>query len=75
MPEADLDTVYTALAQAVHASGGRSELYLAMLSLRLIAQSGNWAVCESAIANTLADLQAHPGAGPMSRPIATPQGD
>jgi hypothetical protein len=60
MPEANLDTVYTRLAQAVQASGTESELFLAMLSLRLIADSGKWAFCEQAIAATLDDLHRHP---------------
>lgn len=64
MPD-DLDTVYTALAQAVHASGRQSELFLAMLSLRLIAHSGNRAASEQAIAATLDDLRRHP-APPLS---------
>jgi|GEM_PF-4489085 len=69
MPDADLDAVYTSLAQAVHASGEQSELLLAMLSLRLVAHSGNWALCHEAIAATLDDLRRHPAA-----PVST-QGD
>ncbi|HYF44019.1 MAG TPA: hypothetical protein VEA35_16455 [Ramlibacter sp.] len=69
MPEANLDSVYTSLAQAIAASGKQSELFLAMLSLRLIAHTGKWAVCEQAIAATLDDLQRHPA------PPFQPQGD
>lgn len=57
MPDTDLDTVYTALAQAIQASGKRSELYLAMLSLRLIARSGNLGASLEAVHCTLEDLE------------------
>ena len=37
----ELDDTYTALAQAVFKAGSKSELYLAMLSLKLIGLQAN----------------------------------
>jgi hypothetical protein len=55
----DLDSTYTALAQAVHAAGQRSELFLAMLSLKLISQSGDAALAQQNIQSALQDLKMH----------------
>lgn len=55
----DLDTIYSALAQAVHAAGTRSELFLAMLSLKLISQSDDAAQMQQNIQSVLQDLQTH----------------
>lgn len=62
MDDPSLDSVYTDLAQAIQASGARSELYLAMLSLRLIARAGDWPAAQDAIRRTLEDLAAHDAA-------------
>lgn len=61
MQSADLDDVYTRLAAAIEASGERSELFLAMLVLRLAAASRDAKACEAAIDATLRDLQRHEG--------------
>ena len=55
----DLDSTYTALAQAVHAAGTRSELFLAMLSLKLMSQSDDAAHMQQCIQSVLHDLQTH----------------
>ena len=55
----ELDTTYSALAQAVHAAGARSELFLAMLSLKLISQSDDAAQMQQYIQSVLQDLQTH----------------
>ncbi|AEG91237.1 hypothetical protein [Ramlibacter tataouinensis] len=59
MPTTDLDAVYTALAQAVQAAGPRSELFLAMLSLRLVARLQDAPVAMDAIRQTIDELAAH----------------
>jgi hypothetical protein len=60
----DLDSTYTALAQAVHAAGARSELFLAMLSLKLISQSEDPVQMQHCIQSVLQDLQTHEKAKP-----------
>jgi hypothetical protein len=60
----DLDSTYTALAQAVHAAGARSELLLAMLSLKLISQSDDAPWVHQQIQSVLHDLQTHEKATP-----------
>jgi hypothetical protein len=55
----ELDTTYAALAQAVHEAGERSELLLAMLSLKLISQSEDAALMQQNIQSVLQDLQMH----------------
>ena len=55
----ELDTTYSALAQAVHAAGERSELFLAMLSLKLISQSDDAAQMQQYIQSVLQDFQTH----------------
>ena len=55
----DLDTSYRALAHAVHAAGARSELFLAMLSLKLMSQSDDAALVQQNIQSVLQDLQTH----------------
>ncbi len=55
----DLDNTYRALAQAVHSAGQQSELFLAMLSLKLIAQSEDAAQMQQAIESALQDLHTH----------------
>ncbi len=60
----DLDSIYTALAQAVHAAGERSELFLAMLSLKMISQSDDAAQVQQCIESVLHDLQTHEKATP-----------
>jgi hypothetical protein len=56
-----LDTLYTQLAQAIHSAGSKSELYLAMLSLKHIT-AADPACAQRNIASTLIDLQPHEGA-------------
>jgi hypothetical protein len=60
----DLDNTYRTLAQAVHSAGQHSELFLAMLSLKLIAQSEDTAQIQQAIESVLQDLQTHEKATP-----------
>jgi hypothetical protein len=60
----DLDLTYSALAQAVHAAGVRSELFLAMLSLKLISQSEDAALMQQNIQSVLHDLNQHEKALP-----------
>jgi hypothetical protein len=60
----ELDITYSALAQAVHAAGQRSELFLAMLSLKLISQSEDAALMQQSIQSVLQDLHAHEKATP-----------
>ncbi len=60
----DLDTTYSALAQAVHKAGARSELFLAMLSLKLMSQSEHAALMQQNIQSVLQDLQTHEKATP-----------
>ena len=55
----DLDQSYTALAQAIDQAGAHSELFLAMLSLKLITQQQNNLQNLDAISVTLRDLQRH----------------
>ena len=55
----ELDTTYSALAQAVHAAGERSELLLAMLSLKLISQADDASLMQKNIQSVLQDLQMH----------------
>ena len=61
MRPADLDDVYTRLAAAIEASGDKSELFLAMLVLRLAAASRDPQACNAAIDQTLQDLRRHEG--------------
>ncbi len=60
----ELDTVYAALADAVHAAGARSELFLAMLSLKLMSQSDNATLAQENIQSVLQDLHKHEKASP-----------
>jgi hypothetical protein len=60
----ELDMTYTALAQAIHSAGEKSELFLAMLSLKLISQSDDAAQMQQAIQSVLQDLQTHEKATP-----------
>jgi predicted peroxiredoxin len=60
----DLDRTYTALAQAIHSAGAKSELFLAMLSLKLISQADDAARMQHAIESVLQDLQTHERATP-----------
>ena len=60
----ELDTTYSALAQAVHTAGQRSELFLAMLSLKLISQSEDAVRMQQHIQSVLQDLQMHEKAKP-----------
>jgi hypothetical protein len=61
MEPADLDDVYTRLAAAIEASGDRSELFLAMLVLRMAGASADPQACKQAIDQTLHDLRRHEG--------------
>jgi hypothetical protein len=61
MQAADLDAIYTQLAAAIEASGDKSELYLAMLVLRLVGAAQDPQACTTAIEQTLADLKRHEG--------------
>lgn len=60
MNPSDLDEVYTELANAIADSGPRSELFLAMLALRLIGASGDAVTCREALRRTLQELHAQP---------------
>jgi hypothetical protein len=55
----DLDQTYTALAQAIHAAGAKSELFLAMFSLKLISQAEDAAPIQQCIQAVLQDLHTH----------------
>jgi hypothetical protein len=55
----DLDHAYTVLAQAIHAAGAKSELFLAMLSLKLISQAEDAAQMQQCIQTVLQDLHTH----------------
>ena len=55
----ELDQSYTALAQAIGQAGLQSELFLAMLSLKLITQQQSNVQTIEAISATLKDLQRH----------------
>jgi hypothetical protein len=55
----DLDHTYTALAQAIATAGAKSELFLAMLSLKLISQAEDVAHIQQCIQSVLQDLQTH----------------
>jgi hypothetical protein len=61
MQPPDLDDVYTRLAAAIEASGDKSELYLAMLVLRLLGAAQDPQACTAAIEQTLQDLKRHEG--------------
>ncbi len=61
MQPADLDDIYTRLAAAIEASGEHSELFLAMLVLRLAGASQDPEACKGAIEQTLQDLRRHEG--------------
>ena len=53
----ELDQSYTALAQAIGQAGLQSELFLAMLSLKLITQQQSNVQALETISDTLKDLQ------------------
>lgn len=55
----ELDEAYTALAQAIGKAGAKSELYLAMLSLKLISLQDDAGLMTTVIHSTLKNLQAH----------------
>ena len=59
MQPSELDATYTQLAQAIHSAGPCSELFLAMLSLKLISQSSAPDTMQQTIAEVLSDLQHH----------------
>jgi hypothetical protein len=59
MQATELDTAYTQLAQAIHSAGTKSELFLAMLCLKLICQSEDAQLIQQAIESTLQDLHTH----------------
>jgi ABC-type transporter MlaC component len=59
MQPSELDATYTQLAQAIHSAGPCSELFLAMLSLKLISQSNAPKAMQQTIADVLSDLQDH----------------
>ena len=72
MQAPELDNVYTNLAQAIDKAGSKSELFLAMLALKLITELADAAQAEGIIASVLQEFQAHdkpqhanptPGAG------------
>ena len=60
MKASDLDEVYTELANAIAGSGPRSELFLAMLALRLIGASDDAGACREALRRTLEELHSQP---------------
>ena len=55
----ELDDTYTALAHAVDRAGSKSELYLAMLSLKLISLQADAELMKSIVHSTLEDFLAH----------------
>lgn len=55
----ELDSVYTSLAQAIEQAGSKRELFLAMLSLKLITELDDISEVERSISRVLHDLQTH----------------
>ena len=55
----ELDNIYALLANAIDHAGDKSELFLAMLSLKLITQIEDSASANSSIQSVLQDLQTH----------------
>ncbi len=55
----ELDDTYTALAQAIGRAGPKSELYLAMLCLKLITLQPDAGLVKTTVNSTLDDLLAH----------------
>lgn len=55
----EMDTIYTSLAQAIDKAGGQSELFLAMLSLKLATDIDDSKAVERSIQSVLLDLQTH----------------
>ena len=55
----ELDSAYTSLAQAIDKAGHQSELFLAMLSLKLITECSDSAKIAESISRVLHDLQTH----------------
>ena len=67
----DLDDVYRALAEAVQACGPRSDVFLAMLSLRLLARQPDGPAALEAVAQTLREFELHEAQPPSPGPPAT----
>jgi hypothetical protein len=59
MQAPELDHVYTRLAQAIDKAGSKSELFLAMLALKLITEVADAAQAERIITSVLQQFQAH----------------
>ena len=59
MQARELDTTYTSLAQAIDQAGSNSELFLAMLCLKLAIDVGDSARVEHSIQAALQELQKH----------------
>ena len=59
MQASEMDTIYTSLAQAIDQAGSQSELFLAMLSLKLATEIGDSKAVERSIQSVLFDLQTH----------------
>lgn len=55
----ELDTIYTSLAQAIDQAGSQSELFLAMLSLKLATDIGDSKAVERSMQSVLLDLHSH----------------
>lgn len=55
----ELDSAYTRLAQAIDQAGCKSELFLAMLSLKLVTELDDISKVERSISSVLHDLQTH----------------
>ena len=55
----EMDTIYTSLAQAIDQAGSQSELFLAMLGLKLATEIGDSKAVERSIQSVLFDLQTH----------------
>lgn len=55
----EMDTIYTSLAQAIDKAGSQSELFLAMLSLKLATDIDDSKAVERSNQSVLLDLQTH----------------
>lgn len=55
----EMDTIYTSLAHAIDTAGSQSELFLAMLSLKLATEIDDSKAVECSIQSVLLDLKTH----------------
>lgn len=57
MTHQDLDSIYTQLADAILAAGDQRDLFLSMLSLKLLSQSEDFKASEATISEVLKALR------------------